>query len=256
MQIPEGYTKLATIGMADKGIYSESGTYYYLNTVFYNGSTYTALKDNPEGTPSNDGINWKLVAQGASKNISLESVAFDEALKRSNIQSGDTLGEALGKISKMYNDLNNVAFSGSYNDLTDKPDIPSKPEDIGAVALNGDTKDNTVTFESADTDEDKFAGGDDVSAVSEYPVRWTHMPLLESGKTHGTFLNWISIAFKNLRYIGKFFGSTDISEIGDGTVTGALSELNSRMVFLSEEEYQALGDKVDSNTFYFTPEED
>lgn len=51
MQIPEGYTKLATIGMTDKGSYSESETYYYLNTVFYNGSTYAALKDNPEGVP-------------------------------------------------------------------------------------------------------------------------------------------------------------------------------------------------------------
>lgn len=137
MQIPEGYKKLATVGMADKGNYSESEIYYYLNTVFYNGSTYAALKDNPEGAPSNDGENWKLVAQGASKNISLESVTFEEALERSNIQSGDTLGDALGKISKTYRDLNNVAFSGSYDDLDDQPDIPSKPEDIGALPENG-----------------------------------------------------------------------------------------------------------------------
>lgn len=121
MQIPKGYTKLATVGMADKGNYSESEIYYYLNTVFYNGSTYAALKDNPEGAPSNDGINWKLVAQGASRNICLEEITFEEALKRSNIQNGDTLGEALGKIAKIYSDINNVAFSGSYNDLKDIP---------------------------------------------------------------------------------------------------------------------------------------
>lgn len=145
MQIPEGYKKLATIGMADKGNYIDSETYYYLNTVTYNGSTYAALKDNPEGVPSNDGVNWKLVAQGVGKNISLESVTFEEALERSNIQSGDTLGDALGKIAKTYSDLKNVAFSGSYNDLTDQPDIPSKPEDIGALDENG-TAANSVKW--------------------------------------------------------------------------------------------------------------
>lgn len=145
MQIPEGYKKLATIGMADKGNYSELETYYYLNTVFYNGSTYTALKDNPTGVPSNDGENWKLVAQGFARDISLEEVSFDEALKRSNIKSGDTLGEALGKIAKTYSELKDVAFSGSYSDLTDKPDIPSKPEDIDALSKDG-TADNSMKW--------------------------------------------------------------------------------------------------------------
>lgn len=118
MQIPEGYTKLATIGMADKGSYNESETYYYLNTVLYNGSTYVALKDNPEGVPSNDGTNWKLVAQGFARNISLEEVTFKEALERSNIQNGDTLGDALGKLAKYCADLKDVAFSGIAEDST------------------------------------------------------------------------------------------------------------------------------------------
>ena len=35
---------------------------------------------------------------------------------------------------------------------------------------------------------------------------------------------------KNVRYLYKMLGTTDISELGDGTVTGALSQINSNML--------------------------
>lgn len=48
----------------------------------------------------------------------------------------------MGKIAKTYSDLNNVAFSGSYNDLTDQPDIPSTPDGIGALPEDGTAVDS------------------------------------------------------------------------------------------------------------------
>lgn len=54
-------------------------------------------------------------------NISAFSVTFQQAAERANIQSGDTLAVAFGKLAKFFSDMQNVAFSGSYNDLKNKP---------------------------------------------------------------------------------------------------------------------------------------
>ena len=53
--------------------------------------------------------------------ISAFSVTFQQAAERANIQSGDTLAVAFGKLAKFFSDMQNVAFSGSYNDLKNKP---------------------------------------------------------------------------------------------------------------------------------------
>lgn len=50
---------------------------------------------------------------------------FTEAATRQNIASGETFAVILGKIKKFFTDLKAVAFSGSYNDLTDTPTIPA-----------------------------------------------------------------------------------------------------------------------------------
>lgn len=64
MAIPEGYEKLAAIGIAYKGTYAGSTSYKFLNAVYYSGSTYVALKDNPVKPPVGDGVNWQYLAQG------------------------------------------------------------------------------------------------------------------------------------------------------------------------------------------------
>ncbi len=50
---------------------------------------------------------------------------FNRAASRSNLISGDTLDASLGKISKYFYDLKSVAFSGSYSDLSGRPNIPN-----------------------------------------------------------------------------------------------------------------------------------
>lgn len=147
MAVPENYKKLGTVGTAYKGDYEPNTQYKYLNEVYYNGSTYIALKDNPTGAPNNDGINWKYSARGASE---------------------------------------------------------------------GDTKDNTISFTSNDT-------------IDEDATSWTVVPKLISGIKHSTLVQYISQMFKNVRYLYKMLGTTDISELGDGTVTGVLYSLNSNL---------------------------
>lgn len=69
MAIPEEYKKLAVIGIAYKGAYEPETTYKLMNAVYYEGSSYVALKDNPEGTPTSDGANWMYLAKGFIQNL-------------------------------------------------------------------------------------------------------------------------------------------------------------------------------------------
>ena len=78
----------------------------------------------------------------------------------------------------------------------------------------GDAKDNTVTFTSNDT---------------ENPTSWTSMILFKSKEKLSSLLNKVSIMAKNVRYLYKMLGTTDISGVGDVTVTGALSQINSNL---------------------------
>lgn len=96
-------------------------------------------------------------------------------------------------------------------------DVNITADDIGALATDGDSKSNTVTFTSYDVS--------DGNATS-----WTSVAALTSGITHATFFQRVSQMFKNVRYLYKMLGSTDISGIGDGTVTGGLNTLNSNLM--------------------------
>lgn len=88
------------------------------------------------------------------------------------------------------------------------------------IANGGDAAENMVTFTSSDTD--------DSSAITGYET----MPVFEKGQSGSenrlkTLFATMSKAVKNIRYLIKLMGSTDISGISSGTVTSILSALNS-----------------------------
>lgn len=58
------------------------------------------------------------------------TATFTQATARENIATGEKLSVIFAKISKWFADLKTVAFSGSYNDLTDKPSIPTVTNDL------------------------------------------------------------------------------------------------------------------------------
>lgn len=53
------------------------------------------------------------------------TTAFTAAHARENLKSGESHATLFGKIVKWFSDLKAVAFSGSYNDLSNKPTIPT-----------------------------------------------------------------------------------------------------------------------------------
>lgn len=73
-----------------------------------------------------------------------------EASSRTNIASGDTLKTIIGKIKKFFTDLKTVAFTGSYNDLSDTPTIPTVNNGTLTIQKNGTTVKTFKANQSSD----------------------------------------------------------------------------------------------------------
>lgn len=80
----------------------------------------------------------------------------------------------------------------------------------------GDISNSSVAFTSSDTT--------DANATS-----WTSVTKLTSGLALKELFARVSQMFKNVRYLYKILGNTDISSIGNGTVTDILDTLNSSL---------------------------
>ena len=73
---------------------------------------------------------------------------FAEATERENIASGEKISILFGKIRKWFSDLKTVAFTGNYDDLTNKPSIPSVGNGTVTITQNGITKGSFTTNQS------------------------------------------------------------------------------------------------------------
>lgn len=96
------------------------------------------------------------------------NVEFQESANRQQLSSGDEIKTLFGKIKKWFSDLKTVAFSGSYNDLSNKPTIPTKTSQLT----------NDSGFKTTDT-------------VYTHPTSSgnKHIP---SGGSAGQILRWIA----------------------------------------------------------------
>lgn len=81
-------------------------------------------------------------------NASATTVTFTQAASRTNLTTGDTLAVLIGKIKKWFADLKTVAFTGSYNDLSDTPTIPTTTSEL--TNNSGFLTANTAPVKSVD----------------------------------------------------------------------------------------------------------
>lgn len=104
----------------------------------------------------------------AEKNINAQiNVEFEEAASRQSLDSGDSVNTLFGKIKKFFSDLKAVAFSGSYNDLSDSPDLSTKLDKTDPVATNSFTLGNRTTQpDYATTGVNSIAIGNNTAAMS------------------------------------------------------------------------------------------
>ena len=89
----------------------------------------------------------------------------------------------------------------------------SEKTSVNLMFETGNSKNNITTFTSNDS-----TTGDSTAPA-----------LLTSGEIHASIFSKVSTIFKNVRWLLSKMGTTDISTLGDGTVTGALSTLKSNI---------------------------
>lgn len=125
-----------------------------------------------------------------------------------------------------------------YTDFADIKDINDNMDKIDEelAAPTGDSADSTVTFTSSDVADGSASA-------------WTSVTKVASGETHKSIFAKMSQMFKNIRYLYKMLGTTDISSIGNGTVTNALSVLNAKLVNSNFSNFKGFGY---SNIYYIT----
>ena len=79
------------------------------------------------------------------------NVEFAESSSRQQLNSGENISTLFGKIKKIFSDLKAVCFSGSYNDLNDKPS--ALPANGGnSLTVNGHTVNSDVPYNAVFTD--------------------------------------------------------------------------------------------------------
>lgn len=117
------------------------------------------------------------------------------------------------KVSELENDAGYIKKSVSdlqnYYDKTSvdqKIDAIPKPDLTNYLTKTGDGSNLTAAFEEATTLEE-----------------------LTTGEKLSSIFGKLKLAVKNLKSLISLIGNTDISTIGDGTITGGLSDVNSKL---------------------------
>lgn len=157
----------------------------------------------------------ETVSQNEEQRIANETSRQESETLR---QTAETLRQEnydslIGQIDTSVERINN-AIGGIIND--ESVDIQTTYSSSKITTF--DTKDNVVSFDSYDVEES---------------TEWTDVDVLASEEKHSSIFSKISTMFKNIKYIWKMIGQTDISSIGDGTITGTINMLNDKASFFS-----------------------
>ena len=117
------------------------------------------------------------------------------------------------KVSELENDVGYITKSVSnLTNYYDKTDVDKKIDEIPKTDLT-----NYLT---------KTGDGSNLTAAFEEA---TTLDELTTGEKLSSILGKIKLAVKNLKSLIGLIGTTDISTIGDGTITGGLSDVNSKL---------------------------
>lgn len=155
------------------------------------------------------------VARGQIENLQSELENKVDKITGKTLSTNDYTTAEKNKLANIESEANktiidSVLSSTSENPLQNKIINTALSEKLG---VSGDSKNNIVTFTSSDTT--------DANVTS-----WISEDQLTSGVTHSNFFAKASKMFNNIRYLFKLLGTVDISTIGNGTVTGAINQLN------------------------------
>lgn len=122
---------------------STNKTYRWSGSVFVEISESLALGET--SSTAYRGDRGKEAYDHSQSDHSGVTPTFTEASTRANIATGESIATIFGKIKKFFSDLKAVAFTGSYNDLSDKPDLSGKADTATTLSGYGITDAYTKT---------------------------------------------------------------------------------------------------------------
>lgn len=142
------------------------------------------------------------------------------------------------KVSELENDVGYI--KKTVSDLTNYYDKTSVDKKIDAIpktyltnylTKTGDGSNLTAAFEEATTLEE-----------------------LTTGEKLSSILGKLKLAVKNLKSLIGLIGTTDISTIGDGTITGGLSDVNGKLgnIYISDITSEINTDYVDGSVYVYS----
>ena len=131
-------------------------------------------------------------------------------------------GTVTGAISEFNTDITSI--NANITQINDQMLIAD--DESATQALTDDTL--VVSQQGEITQDIEFTSAD----TELEPTQSVEVGLFNGNDTPVSKLTKISQMFKNIRYLFKKLGTTDISSIGDGSLTGAIDELNSNVVVL------------------------
>jgi len=193
MNVPSGYTALDMVGFTDKGPYNSATAYVKNDIAHYGGNLWRCLVDDTTNVTPTEGANWTvflaeptsaaedIIAPVEASNVSTHQYAvgkqliLNDTLYRvtaavnigdtlavgTNITASDTVVEQLANKANT-SDLANVATSGSYADLSNKPTLGT------AAAKDVPASGNASTTEVVMGDDTRLSDARNAADVSAW----------------------------------------------------------------------------------------
>lgn len=188
-------------------------------------------------------ISGKLDKTGDASNT---TVAFSAASARENVKTGEKLSVIVGKIAKWFADLKVVAFTGSYNDLSNKPTIPdiSGKQDKLTAGTNITISGNTIsakdtTYGNASASVAGLMSAEDKTSLDSMSL----LHLNVGGST-----NFVGVKFKVNRVSARFMVMENNGERADIYISIRIGVDTKAKVYVSgntNSEYKVFYDNLD-----------
>lgn len=142
------------------------------------------------------------------------------------------------KVSELENDVGYI--KKTVSDLTNYYDKTTVDEKIDAIPKTDLT--NYLT---------KTGDGSNLTAAFEEA---TTLEELTTGEKLSSIFGKLKLAVKNLKSLISLIGTTDISTIGDGTITGGLNDVNGKLgnIYISDITSEINTDYVDGSVYVYS----
>ena len=184
--------------------------------------------------------------QDKTGDASNTTVTFSAASARENVKTGEKLSMIVGKIAKWFADLKVVAFTGSYNDLSNKPTIPdiSGKQDKLTAGTNITISGNTIsakdtTYGNASASVAGLMSAEDKTSLDSMSL----LHLNVGGST-----NFVGVKFKVNRVSARFMVMENNGERADIYISIRIGVDTKAKVYVSgntNSEYKVFYDNLD-----------